>query len=126
MGLIKSQLIGLRDYIRGYKVITGTISQGLTNAPVITIFENTIGSIKGLYNNTGSFSIVPTDDVSPIFPEFQTMFFISNTYKGDTWPVITCIGWADVNNLTIKTNLPDGTPVNGYLNENSFEIRVKI
>lgn len=57
MGILKSQLPALRDYIRGYKVYSVLLTQDVGGAPVATILDNTIGTINYTYNSQGKFTV---------------------------------------------------------------------
>jgi len=104
--------------IKPYKTYVALLTQTGTNAPTAIVLENTIGTISFVYNSTGYFSAVSTG----LFTIDKTACFIHEA-DGNT----TVIAKAYTANLvTLISQIPTGTFVNGSINRATLEIRVYI
>lgn len=107
---------------QAYKVYTALLSQTGTDAPVVTVLENTIGNIVWTRNNVGQYdgTLIGT------FISGKTALFIQKNVSltktllspSDLWVLYT-----DVNTISIYTS--DGSQlIDDVLNNTSLEIRV--
>jgi hypothetical protein len=97
-----------------YQIYTALISQSGTNAPTVTVLENTIGNIVWTYDSTGEYLGTLTG------------VFISNkTYFSALPSQITQLKFVRINNniVNLGTALA-GVKTNGLLNNTSIEIRI--
>jgi len=90
MSLGKSQLLGLRDYIRGYKVLTGFVSKTGIVGNVIEK-ENTIGALTVDRDGVGSITLY----ISGIMTDKSKLWFYIGSPDGATQQLK---GYLDVGN----------------------------
>lgn len=92
MGILKSQLAPLRDYIRGYKVYTALLTQEGVNAPTANVLENTIGDITFSRENVGLYHII-----SPaLFIEDKTTILVINNFESSVTMLPTLMTNSDI------------------------------
>lgn len=117
------------DYLNGvgtsgdgsYKVYTGTVTQTSTNAPVVTVLNNTLGNIVWTYIGDGAYiGTLPGGfpDVTKVFVYIQGISDFSGAVS---------VLYRDTTNTVIINTYSDntaGTPANDLLINRSLEIRV--
>jgi len=118
------------DYLNGfgksgdgsYKVYIGTITQTDTNAPIVTILNNTLGNIIWSYSSDGSYNgTLPNG-----FPDETKCYFYIQPISDFSGAVSVLYRDNNVNTIVINTYSDNTatTPANDLLTNRSLEIRV--
>lgn len=107
------------DILPTYKKYIALISQTSTNAPNANELENTIGPIVWTRISTGVYEGTLTGG----FSVGKTYTMLSNSVK-DNQVVISVVSANVIKIETLELKHPSGTPHDGYLLNNTLEIRV--
>ena len=100
-----------------YKKLVALINQSGTNAPTLTILENTTGATFTTFRfNTGTYQISAS---SSVFTSGKTLL-LANNYR---YPYVIDINRNGVDSITIGTYNSSGVSDNVLLNA-SFEVRI--
>lgn len=102
---------------RPYKVYTALLTQSGTNAPIATVFENTIGNIVWSYVGAGTYKAT----LSGAFIVNKTFLLIDHSSKDNT--EVYFISRISANEITIETRKGENK-LNDLLSEKEVEIRV--
>lgn len=119
MALGKSQLLALKDYIRGYKVYSVNITQTGVLAPTVNnLHENTIGTVAWTYNGVGAYelassSLFKTNKIELLFgkSDINCSYFVGGGYNTTSVIRITTrnsaggVANAQINNLFLEVRL---------------------
>lgn len=114
------------DTMFRYKSYVALLTQTSTNAPVVTVLENTLGgNLTSVYNNTGNYSLTS----SGLFTLNKTLCFIGSANDGDygSQSYIASIRPKDVNEIILDTwTISGGSPMpsDASMSNTSIEIRV--
>lgn len=109
---------------RPYKVYTALLTQLGTDAPVVTVLENTLGDIAFLYTISGQYQIISDN----LFTISKTCIFTNSSLNiGEPYSIYTKI--TDSNNITLQTLKLQERPfgefgANDILDNSLIEIRV--
>lgn len=120
--IVGTQMKAIADELEPYKKYVAQVSQTSTNAPVVTVLENTIGDIVWSYNSGGFYPGV----LAGAFPTGKTWLMLNVAAIADN----AMLRWVDED--TIALHSQDGFPPagniglaqDGVLNNCSIEIRV--
>lgn len=104
---------------RTYKIYSALITQGLTDPPVATVLENTLGGeIIWTYDSIG----VYIGTLAGAFTEGKTMVQINN---GDRTGNNAYWDWIDADNISINTwNVATTAGADGAIRDGFLEIRI--
>jgi len=113
------------DYLNGvgtsgdgsYKVYTAVLNQGDEDAPIATVYANTIGNIVWTRTGVGQYYGTLTN----AFPTGRLWFSLNTSL---VFNANTVIQESDINSVNVTTTDETNTPVDSYLSACSIEIRV--
>lgn len=105
-----------------YKVYTGTVTQTSTNAPIVTVLNNTLGNIVWAYGLDGSY----TGTLPNGFPDVTKCYFYIQPISDLSGAVSVLYRDNNANTVIINTYSDSNaaTPANDLLTSRSLEIRV--
>ncbi len=109
--------------VKPYKVYSALLTQSGTDAPVVTVLENTIGNIIWTYQETGYYTGDLTDGfIGDLFFQNDRVVFFSGNL--DIGQMAISIYKSDVNQIGIDAFTINGIYVDSALNNTPIEIRV--
>lgn len=107
--------------IRPYKVYAALLTQSGTNAPVITVLENTIGDIVWSYLGVGSYRA----SLLNAFDKNKTQVFITPCNLGETNVILSyTVHVVGIGDYITFCSLLSGVYSNDQYKNSSIEIRV--
>jgi hypothetical protein len=107
------------DTVLPYKVYTAIITQFGTNAPIVTVLQNTIGPISFQYVGVGMYNVVSAG----LFIEGKTFAFIGSSPDGNSHASIASSGGGQSNFRGIQSFI-NGVASNNAIGGAALEIRV--
>jgi hypothetical protein len=114
----KTEYLSLDD-IRGYKVYTALLTQTGTDAPVVTVLENTLGG-EVVWTRTAQGTYFGT--LSETFLDDKTLVLVTTSGASNDYMVRA--GQNSIDDIVVQTNDIDGILSDEGLFKTSIEIRI--